>query len=102
MDIDYDPLADQFRWCVYCQADCWPEPENQQHMPDCPTSTGLYPVLPQDINPWGDYGGCTACHTPFQLGDRYVLANPDTEQVDGSTSGFVLCVGCGATAAPIH
>lgn len=98
---DYDHLADEYRWCVYCKADCWPEPENQQHQPDCASITGLYPVMPTDLNPWGGYGDCSACHTPFALGDLYVIANMDTETVDGSRSGYVVCVGCGSVAAPI-
>lgn len=32
-----------FRWCVYCDADCWIEGTGQ-HASDCPSRTGLWPV----------------------------------------------------------
>jgi len=96
---DFNPLDEKYRWCIYCNADCWPEPQNQQHQANCPKNTGVYPVLEQDLQPYGC--SCSACRTPFKLGDLYVLANVDSEKVDGSASGYVVCLGCGATAAPI-
>jgi len=75
----------QYRWCIHCWADCWPAPEDQQHTLSCPTNTGVYPVQTADA-------GCTACHVRLQPGDVYVLTG----------SGFVVCLGCGAAAAPIN
>lgn len=97
--LSFDPLDPALRYCVYCQADCWPEPENRQHAGDCPTQTGVYPILEQDRNPWGNFGDCGGCHTPFTLGDLYVLADVRTETITGPAPehGYVRCLGCGAT-----
>jgi hypothetical protein len=94
-DSGTEDTGDQYRWCIYCQADCWLEPENQQHTPSCPTLTGVYPVLPPGV-------GCTACHVRLHPGDVYTLADVDTETVNGCQSGFVVCLGCGAMAVPIR
>lgn len=102
MDLSgYDPLDEKWRWCYYCKADCWPEPDNQRHASDCPTVTGLYPVTEQDEDPWikGTYGACCACLRPFALGDRYVLIDVDTNRPATSpTRSEVTCVGCAAVA----
>lgn len=93
-----DPLADELRWCVYCGADCWPEPEHQMHRPSCATKTGLYPVREQDRDPAGGHGCCTACSVPFEVGDVYVLIDNDTgAQAAAPDAGWVVCVGCAAT-----
>lgn len=94
---DVDPLDDAFRWCVYCCADCWPEPENQRHADTCPTRTGLYPVTEQERDPAGGHGCCTACADPFLPGDHYVLVDDATGRTaPAPDAGWVVCVGCGA------
>lgn len=99
----FNPLDEQYRYCVYCQADCWPERENQQHKPDCPFNTGIYPVLEQDRHPSGDLGLCSACSSPFALGDMYVHISdetgiPVTNPAEGSTT-WIACITCGITLA---
>lgn len=83
---DFDPADEDHRWCIYCLADCWLEPENQQHQNDCPQTTGLYPVTTVDLDMPGGFG-CCDCPDPFGVGDHYVVQDET-----------VLCLGCGATA----
>jgi hypothetical protein len=96
----FDPLADANRWCVYCGADCWPEPENRRHAAACPMVTGAYPVLEQDRAPDGTFGACTVCSDPFALGDLYLLASDETGlSVDcppEDSTSWVVCLPCGA------
>lgn len=95
----FDPLDPSLRYCVYCEADCWPEPENQQHAESCPFVTGIYPV--RDLGPDGTYGQCTACTAQFLEGEYYVLVSDTTgRQVVRAGSGetcWVACLGCGLT-----
>ena len=94
-------MNDRWRWCVYCGADCWPEPENQRHAQECPVTTGLYTIGPDDEDPWikGTYGGCCSCGTVFQLGDHYVLIDSDTGKPATSPEcSETTCVGCAALA----
>jgi len=94
---DYDPLDPAYRWCVYCGADCWPEPECQQHRESCPAVTGLYLVRDADLVPHGF--GCCRCPVTFWVGDRYVLIGLGTARpATGPELGEVVCVGCGAAA----
>lgn len=100
---DYNPLDPQYRYCVYCGTDCWPEPENRQHAADCPTTTGIYPVRDQDRLPDGSLGACTACGAPFVVGDFYAHISDETGAVvnnpaEDSTS-WVACLPCGVTGA---
>lgn len=89
----FDALADEFRWCVYCKADCWPEPENRRHSADCPQSTGLYPVDQDmvDRDARCGYGDGTCGHV-FQLGEVYM--HTEVEVDGGDTYATVACVGC--------
>ena len=77
-----DPLDPAYRWCVYCGADCWPEPEAQRHHRDCPVRTGLYPVRAAEIGPYGFR--CCRCPVVLAVGDCYVLIGSEA-----------VCVGCG-------
>jgi hypothetical protein len=99
----YDPLSDRYRWCIYCGADCWPEPDAQQHDRTCARVTGLYPVTEDDRNPFGDFGSCCLCHQPFGLDDTYMLIDDSNgEAVIGvatPTTSWVVCVSCAATGA---
>ncbi len=88
----FDSLDPAYRRCVYCGADCWPEPENQRHHESCPTVSGLYPVRAADLVPHGF--GCCRCPVTFRVGDRYVLIGTATVPEFGE----VVCVGCGAAA----
>jgi hypothetical protein len=98
---DFNPLDDKYRYCVYCFADCWPEPENQRHGPNCPVVTGLFPVMEMERLPDGTFGGCSYCAVPLKLGDVYVLVNDDTGTVTKGrpTTGWVVCLGCAAVGA---
>ncbi|PWK81692.1 hypothetical protein C8D88_116103 [Lentzea atacamensis] len=99
--IAFDPLDEKYRWCVYCQADCWPEPENQRHDSECPTNTGIYPVRAEDALPTGDLGACTACSQPFALGDFYVHVSDESGLVvsrpEVDSRSWIACVPCGIT-----
>ena len=52
-----EPVPDMFRFCVYCDADCYDAdgdalPKDEvEHRPDCPIVTGLYHVQPEDHGP---------------------------------------------------
>ena len=83
---DFDPLDPAYRWCVYCGADCWPEPEAQRHHRDCPARTGLYPVRAAEIGPYGFR--CCRCPVVLAVGDCYVLIGSEA-----------VCVGCGTGCA---
>lgn len=102
MDLgDFNPLDDKYRWCIYCQADCWPEHENQQHAQECLTNTGIYPVRADEALPTGDLGVCTACSHPFALGDFYVHVSDETGLVVNrpapESRTWIACVPCGVT-----
>jgi hypothetical protein len=89
----FDPLDEKYRWCIYCQADCWPEPENQQHAADCPRTTGLFPVTQDMVDNrveccYGDNG----CGHVFQLGEFYMDTEVETNGPD--TVVTVACIGC--------
>jgi len=92
-----DPLDPAYRWCVYCGADCWPEPEAQRHHRDCPTRTGLYPVRAAEIGPYGFR--CCRCPVVLAVGDCYVLIDAATARpAAGPELGEAVCIGCGAAA----
>lgn len=95
----FDTLDERYRWCVYCEADCWPEPENQRHDPTCPITTGVFPVDEDPFLP-GSFGRCAACDWPFDRDDKYMVANDDTGRCDTAVPpvGWVVCIGCGVAA----
>lgn len=91
----FDPLDEAYRWCIYCRADCWPEPEHQQHDADCPIVTGIYPVTDAERDPHGELPCCTACSGQFVLGEVYLLVDVDTGAVAPvPDTGLVVCIGC--------
>jgi hypothetical protein len=89
--LSFDPLDERYRWCIYYHADCWPEPDNQQHTPDCPHTTGLYPVTEDMVGDRCSYGDGECDHV-FRLGEFYM----DTEVIDDGRDRTVTvaCIGC--------
>lgn len=84
----FDELDEQYRYCVYCKADCWLEPENQIHGKECPINTGLFPI---DKMMLVTNACCMYCPYIFSEGDLYMLVNETND---------VVCIGC-ATAINI-
>ena len=96
---------DLYRWCVYCQADCWvDEPE---HAADCPSNTGIWPVRERDGALCPHCGKdtllpihCIDCGAELNVGDHYAMRDSETgEQVvkpDAGGIGEVICLGCAA------
>jgi hypothetical protein len=90
-----DPLDEQFRWCIYCGADCWPEGENQRHDLDCPRVTGLYPV---DRLLLAAGARCSeGCGHQFQQGDHYGEIPLHTDGPDKTVA--IACLPCAVLAA---
>ncbi len=71
-------MVDEYRWCVHCGADCWPE--DAVHQPGCPQITGLWPATGDEV--------CGHCHQPVEV---YVEV-PLPDVGDGTVE--VCCVGC--------
>jgi hypothetical protein len=92
---------DAHRYCVYCSADCYLEPENQTHTTTCPVSTGLYPVGRAEVQVGMV---CATCDQEFERGGFYVLANVTTGMVDQPSpeGGGVMCVSCAAQGVPFR
>lgn len=88
-------MTDEFRWCVHCGADCWPDKDDQEHASDCPVTTGLWPVTMAELgmrgpdDPYAHGMVCMDCNTPFELGDVYALRPTDEGDVFE-----IVCVGC--------
>lgn len=100
-----EPVPDMFRFCVYCDADCYDEdgdalPKDEvDHRPDCPTVTGLYPVRPEDHGPevtcpkcghqFREYSvTCMDCGTELEEGDSYAHRRISADVVE------LVCVPC--------
>lgn len=83
---------------MYCGAP-WPDEVLPiDHLPTCPSVTGLWPVRPEDVEPHGFH--CAECCAPFVAGDFYVQVALEGE--DGHTDPDVvevLCLSCAAEAA---
>jgi hypothetical protein len=62
---DFDPLDDNWRWCVYCKADCWPD--EPDHDEDCPSVTGRYPIDHPAEKP-APPSECCRCGHEFEKG----------------------------------
>lgn len=84
--------ADPFRYCVYCEADCYAdEPE---HDAECPSNTGLYPVTTETLgmrgpdDPYAFGARCMDCGVEFKLGDTY------THREVADDVREMVCVGC--------
>ncbi|HYQ69063.1 hypothetical protein [Actinophytocola sp.] len=88
----FDPTDERYRWCFYCKADCWPEPENQRHTEDCPSVTGLWPIDQADVDNGARCG--RGCGHVFEVGEVYM----DTEVIEHGRDKIttVTCVGCAA------
>lgn len=97
----FDPLDEQYRYCIYCKADCWPDPAYQQHDKTCPFETGLYPV---DDDTIAHEGCCSQCSVPFVPGDFEMNVDMKTGKVvkrfEPDKWYEIVCVGC-ATALDV-
>ena len=103
---DIDREAEPFRWCVYCDADCYmPEPE---HAEGCPSSTGVFPVREDDVLCHGckkTYLGmrCSDCETEFKVGEHYthrqVGEAPSLMGGEDCPVYELVCLGCAAQEA---
>lgn len=90
----FDSLSEQYRWCIYCKADCWPEPEHQKHNPDCPMTTGVYPVTDDDYNM---EMCCSMCSERFEQGSSNIVIDIVTGEVSPhALISTVICIGCAA------
>lgn len=97
--FSFDPLDDRYRWCVYCQADCWPDPDHQRHDDACPRTTGLYPVRAAELRPGETAILCCRCDTTMALGELYALIDVETDRPTVHPDrGEVVCIGCAALA----
>ena len=97
---------DPFRYCVYCEADCYED--ETQHAEDCPTNTGVFPVRRQDLAPhcpecgWNAGMLCMDCEQPLEIGDFYMhreVVAGDGESMATAPVYEVICVGCMAQEA---
>jgi hypothetical protein len=92
----YDSLDEQYRYCVHCSADCWPEPANQKHAMDCPTSTGIYPMDAQEK----EYGMiCDQCDKDIEDYYGYIDMNTGNPVTRAGAGDIVECVCLGCIAA---
>lgn len=97
--------ADPYRYCVYCQADCYAdEPE---HGPECPSSTGIYVV---EVHPHCGTCSCdhailcSECDVVLNVGDSYMhrtieQGDPLLPGLEGADVREPICVGCAAKEA---
>jgi hypothetical protein len=87
-------VNDPFRWCVYCEADCYED--DPRHDDDCPSLTGLYPIDGAEFWPHGPVA-CIECGEPFAPGDHYVLRDVESGLITPRPAiGEVTCLGCAA------
>lgn len=96
---------DAFRFCVYCEADCYvDEPE---HAVDCPSSTRVFPVREKDLMPCVNCGHhlhgmrCMDCEAELSVGDHYMHrevdhGDPLLPGIECAPVFEVICVGCAA------
>lgn len=90
----FDSLDDQYRWCIFCKADCWPEQENQEHAADCPQSTNLWPVSDDDYK---CEMCCCMCSERFDKDSHSVLVDAVTGEITTlALVSTVICIGCAA------
>lgn len=95
---DFDPMDEAFRWCVFCKADCWPDPEFQSHDDDCPNVTGIFPIDERTMPPtaFKENGApdirCCRCDRTMTTHYRLVDA-PGTEGADPPVK-LVVCDDC--------
>jgi len=81
--------------CIHCAAP-WPDRVlDIDHRSDCPFTTNLWPVLPQDIAPHGF--GCLRCSAEFVVGDRYTrLPHNDDDGHTHDDIVEIVCLSCAA------
>lgn len=101
---------DPFRYCVYCNADCYED--EPQHADDCPKNTGVYPVDQHALKPFCPHCGesmggppcCMDCGEVIPVGSHYVhreaqAGDPSLPGVAGAPVYELLCLGCAAKEA---
>lgn len=83
-----------FRYCIHCSVDC--EEYEPEHGPECPQTTGLWPVTEQELgmrgpnDPYAHGMRCMDCGDEFALGDFYAHRRIEDDVFE------VVCVGCAA------
>jgi hypothetical protein len=94
----FDTENETYRYCIYCETDCWLEPEYQLHAEDCPVKTGLWPVNKSDYD-MDIY--CGMCPVKFELNDFYMHydLNKNIVSSPSDQNGVlqVICIGCAAS-----
>lgn len=74
--------------CVWCHVTgCSVRSVTVEHLPVCPSVTGLWPVMPGDV---GNTCCVPGCLTRFDLGDHYALIPAD----DDPDWSITVCVPC--------
>jgi hypothetical protein len=85
--------------CVYCGVDC--KEYKPEHGPECPCTTGLWPVTEEDLgirgpnDPYAHGMICMDCASVFTVGDLYAL-RPSADWFE------VVCLGCAALTVPLE
>ena len=101
-------VSDPFRFCIYCEADCYEE--DPGHADDCPSTTGVFPVREEDAGPQCPHCGeridgemhCADCDQPLRVGDHYTHRHIGRGGLPGMAEADVyeiICLGCAALAA---
>lgn len=98
-----DREREPFRWCIFCDADC-DFGELVEHAPECPSSTGIYPVRVHKHCETCSCDGaiqCMDCGAELVVGDFYmhrtiVDADPLLPGAAGASVREVICIGCKA------
>ena len=94
-------MPDLFRYCVYCKADCYED--ESEHGPECPQTTGLWPVAESDLgirgpnDPYAHGMICMDCSSEFSVGDFCVHRPTDEPDVFE-----VVCTGCAVLTVPLE
>ena len=99
--------SDPFRFCIYCEADCYEE--DPEHGDDCPSTTGVFPVTKRDLVSISAEGEleqsgmrCMDCEDSFAAGDHYTHRHVGRGGPPGMPEADVyevICLGCAALAA---
>jgi len=93
MSGDTSVSGEVFRYCIYCGTDC--HEDDPEHGPDCPYTTGLWPVTEKTLgirgpdDPYAHGMRCMDCGEEFKVGDVY--AHRPTEEGDVFE---IVCIGC--------
>lgn len=81
--------------CIYCGIDC-NDPQND-HAPDCPSTTDVYPVRREELWPDGP-ACCDRCGATLWPGDSYSHVRIEVEGVEDFDIREVTCTGCALLA----